>query len=130
MQARPGHKGAQALTEKILRVGVYWPTIYKDAAKLRKKCPECQAFAPFQNQPAMPLTNISNPWPFHQWGINIVGPFPVAPGGFKFLLVVVDHFTKWIEAAPLATVTSRKMIKFSILMRFGTPIVLISYNDT
>lgn len=71
----------------------------------------------------MELTNINSPSPFHQWGLDIVVPFPTAPGGCKFLLVVVDYFTKWIEPEPLTTVTVRQMIKFmwkNILTCFGT----------
>lgn len=49
------------LTGKILRLGVYWPNIYKDVIELTKKFPESKVFASFQNQPAMPLTSVSSP---------------------------------------------------------------------
>ncbi|XP_042404784.1 uncharacterized protein LOC121994983 [Zingiber officinale] len=32
---------------------------------------------------------------FDQWGMDIVGPFPMAMGQRKFLLVTVDYFSKW-----------------------------------
>jgi hypothetical protein len=32
------------------------------------------------------------------WNLNMVGPLQQAPGGFMHLLVVVDKFSKWIEA--------------------------------
>ena len=62
-----------------------------------------------------------------------MGPFPLASGRVKFLLVAMDYFTEWIEVEPLATVTGKKMIKFmtkNILAHFGTPRILISDNDT
>ena len=31
----------------------------------------------------------------------MVGPFRRAPSGFTHLLVMVDKFTKWIEAKPV-----------------------------
>ncbi|KAI3691521.1 hypothetical protein L2E82_49884 [Cichorium intybus] len=77
------------------------------------------------------MTGISSPWPFYQWGIDIVGPFPEAPGRVKFLVVAIDYFTKWVEAEPLASISGRTIIKFmwkNILTRFGTPRVLISDN--
>ncbi|GKB13787.1 reverse transcriptase domain-containing protein [Tanacetum coccineum] len=40
---------------------------------------------------------ITSPWPFYKWGIDIAGPFPEGPGKFKFLIVAIDYFTKWIE---------------------------------
>ncbi|KAL0448218.1 UNVERIFIED_CONTAM: hypothetical protein Slati_1949700 [Sesamum latifolium] len=39
------------------------------------------------------------------WGMDIVGPFPLAAGQRKFLLVAIDYFTKWVEAEPLARIT-------------------------
>lgn len=44
------------------------------------------------------MTNMMSPSPFLEWGIDIVGPFPEAPGRLKFLIVAVDYFTKWVEA--------------------------------
>ena len=47
------------------------------------------------------MTYIQSPWLFVQWGIDIVGPFPTARGNKKFVVVVVDYFTKWAEAEAL-----------------------------
>jgi len=38
--------------------------------------------------------------------MDIVGPFPLATGQRRFLIVAVDYFTKWIEAEPLAKITT------------------------
>ncbi|KAL0394475.1 UNVERIFIED_CONTAM: hypothetical protein Slati_4413700 [Sesamum latifolium] len=46
-----------------------------------------------------------SPCPFMQWGMDIVGPVPLAAGQRKFLLVAIDYFTKWVEAEPLARIT-------------------------
>ncbi|XP_020207291.1 uncharacterized protein LOC109792305 [Cajanus cajan] len=40
------------------------------------------------------------------------GPFPLAKGQCKFLLVAIDYFTKWIEAEPLAMITASMVQKF------------------
>ena len=44
------------------------------------------------------MTLIHAPWPFMQWGMDIVGPLPTARGNKKFVVVAVDYFTKWAEA--------------------------------
>ncbi|RDX92246.1 hypothetical protein CR513_25654, partial [Mucuna pruriens] len=41
----------------------------------------------------------------YKWGVDTVGPFPTAPGQIKYLIVVVDYFTKWVEAEPIATIS-------------------------
>jgi hypothetical protein len=38
--------------------------------------------------------------------MDIVGPLPMAQGNFKFAVVAVEYFTKWIEARPVATISS------------------------
>lgn len=38
--------------------------------------------------------------------MDIVGPFPLATRGREFLIVAVDYFTKWIEAEPVAKITT------------------------
>ncbi|KAL0431963.1 UNVERIFIED_CONTAM: Transposon Ty3-G Gag-Pol polyprotein [Sesamum radiatum] len=67
----------------------------------------------------------------HLWGMDIVGPFPVASSQRKFLLVAIDYFTKWVEAEPLARITEGEVMKFiwkNIVCRFGVPKEIISDN--
>jgi hypothetical protein len=53
---------------------------------------------------ANPLRPIDLFWPFAIWEINIVGILPRAPGGFIFLFIVIDKFTKWMEVMPVANI--------------------------
>ena len=48
--------------------------------------------------------------------------------GNKFVVVAIEYFIRWIEAKPLATITSESVKKFfwlNIIYRFGVPRVLI-----
>ena len=51
----------------------------------------------------------------------MIGPLPIAPGGFKHILVVVDKFTKWVEVKPITKISSDHAVEFisKILHRFG-----------
>ena len=83
------------------------------------------------HQPGGVLNPLSSPWPFAQWGLDIVGPFPKAAGNKKYLLVSTDYFTKWVEAEPLANtrdVDAKKFVWKNIVTRFGIPHTLISDN--
>ena len=99
------HIGAQTLAGKTLRQGYYLPTMLKDATKLVRKCKACQEHAKISHLPYEPLTSITSPWPFQQWGLDILGPLPIGRGQCKFIIVVVDYFTKWAKAEPLTTIT-------------------------
>jgi len=70
-------------------------------------------------------------WPFAKWEIDIIRPFSPVKGQCKFLLVVVDYFTKWLEAEPLASITANKVQSFvwkNIVCKFGLPNTIILDN--
>ncbi|KAL2893862.1 Pro-Pol polyprotein [Bienertia sinuspersici] len=83
-----------------------------DSMELVWKCQKCQRFAPTIHRPANDLQPILNPIPFAQWGMDILGPFPRAPGGKRWLIVGIDYFSKWIEAESLVQITRKEVRKF------------------
>uniref|UniRef100_A0A2N9G1W1 Uncharacterized protein n=1 Tax=Fagus sylvatica TaxID=28930 RepID=A0A2N9G1W1_FAGSY len=125
------HSGARSLAHKLTRAGYYWPSLLHDATQYVKTCDKCQRFANVPRVPPEEITPITSPWPFAQWGLDIMGPFPVGTKQAKFLVVAIDYFTKWVEAEPLATITEKNVKSFvwkAVICRFGIPRVLISDN--
>jgi hypothetical protein len=61
-----------------------------------------------------------------------VGILPRAPGGFKFLFIVINTFTKWMEAMPVVNITQEAAVKFlqSIIYRFNVPRRVLTDNET
>ena len=88
------HTEGRSLSHRALTQGYWWPGMQKKALKYVKKCDQCQRFALSIHQPGGVLNPLSNPWPFTQWGLDIVGPFPKAAGNKRYLLVGTDYFTK------------------------------------
>lgn len=81
--------------------------------------------------PQQIATSIMSPWPFFQWGMDVLGPLPEAPGKVKYVIVAIDYFTKWMEAKPLAKTTGKEVIKFvwdNIVCRFGLPHIIVTDN--
>ena len=71
------------------------------------------------------------PWPFAQWGLDIMGSFPIAIRQLKFLVVGIDYFIKWVEAEAMATITEKNIRNFvwrNIICRYGIPRVLVLDN--
>ncbi|XP_075478960.1 uncharacterized protein LOC142519822 [Primulina tabacum] len=125
------HLGGMALSRKAILAGFWWPRINQDAAQLVQKCQGCQHHSNFHHRPTASMQPISASCPFDQWGLDIVGPFPIARAQKRFLLVAVDYFSKWVEAEPLARITEDEVMKFlwkSIVCRYGIPRKLISDN--
>lgn len=72
-------------------------------------------------------------YPFHTWGIDIVGKFPIAPGGNVFLIVAVDYFSKWVEVEAMVKIDEATIQKFlwkNICCRYGILRIIISDNGT
>ncbi|XP_072074122.1 uncharacterized protein [Arachis hypogaea] len=125
------HCGARSLAQKVLRAGFYWPTIWDDSRQKVRTCDKCQKHSPVINMPAEQLHQSVVSCPFNRWGIDILGPFPTAPRQVKYLIVAIDYFSKWIEAHPVAKITSSQMISFvwkSIICRFGVPGHIVTDN--
>ena len=124
------HTGARSVTFKILRAGYFWPTMSADTQDFIRKCRSCQVHSNIPSLPQVKMTSITSPWPFLQWGIDIVGPLPGA-GNTKFLIVAVDYFTKWVEAQAVPTITGKRICQFvwrQIVCRFGLPHTLVTDN--
>jgi hypothetical protein len=65
-------------------------------------------------------------------GVDILGPFPRAVGGYRYLFVAIDKFPKWPEATPMVNITQGAVVAFlkSIVCRFGVPNRIITDNGT
>nr|ABA92092.1 retrotransposon protein, putative, Ty3-gypsy subclass [Oryza sativa Japonica Group] len=101
------HAAGRTLVGKAFRQGFFWPTALNDACDMVQRCEACQ---------------------FH----NILGPFPRGQGGYRFLLVAIDKFTKWIEAVPTGEIKANNAIKFirGIFCRYGLPHRIITDNGS
>ena len=115
------HSSSRTLVGKAFHSRFYWPTTLNDAVELVKACEACQFHAKQIHQPAGGLQTIPLSWPFAVWGLDILGPFPRALGGYRYLYVAVDKFTKWAEVEAVRTIPAGSAVKFikGIVSRSG-----------
>ncbi|GJY56360.1 reverse transcriptase domain-containing protein [Tanacetum coccineum] len=88
------HIGPRAVVRKAMRQGYYWPTMHADAKEEVDKCDSCQIHSPIPRLLKTHMTSIMAPWPFYQWGMDILGSLTPARGGAKFGLpriIVTDN---------------------------------------
>ena len=125
------HPEGRTLAHQAHTEGYYWPTMKTDTTDYVKRCDPCQRMSPILKSPVEDLVSISSPWPFVQWGIDIVGPLPTAPAQKKLLLVATDYFSKWIEVDAFSSIKDRDVTLFiwkNIVYRFGIPRSIVSDN--
>jgi hypothetical protein len=127
-----GHFGGDTTAHKVLRDGYYWPTLFKYAHTLSRKCIICQKAAGRVKKAAFPLQPVTVDAPFQQWGLDIIGPInPPSSQQHKYILTTTDYFTRWSEALPLKVVNTNQVVSFlnsHIITRFRIPECLVFDN--
>nr|GEZ90415.1 reverse transcriptase domain-containing protein [Tanacetum cinerariifolium] len=125
------HHGPNYTAKKVFDSGFYSPTIYHDAQDLVKNCDICQRQGKISQRDEMPQNSIQVCEIFDVWGIDFIGLF-LSSRGNKYILVVVDYLSKWVEANVLPTNDARVVCKFlkNLFAQFGTPRAIISDQGT
>eukprot|EP00731_Ephydatia_muelleri_P037182 Em0411g3a len=108
-----GHLGVQRTTEKV-KERFYWPGYEMDIQNWVQECQQCQKRNPPQPHPLAPLGSIKCTYPFDVISWDIMGPLPLSTKGHKYILVITDLFSKWVETFPLAVTDSETLA--SVLM--------------
>ncbi|KAL1219662.1 hypothetical protein V5N11_032313 [Cardamine amara subsp. amara] len=104
------HPSGRALAIRIKKQGYFWPTIVADCETYSAKCDKCQRHAPIIHQPVELMSSISASYPLMRWSMDIMGPIvPSGDNELRFVLVLTDNFTKWIEAEAYSQITKEQL---------------------
>ncbi|XP_059670865.1 uncharacterized protein LOC132316401 [Cornus florida] len=106
------HSGGRSLAHKVLTQGYFWSYLSRNTEEYTRRCDKCQRHGPMKHQPVEDLHAMANPWPFAQWGIDMVGPLPKTVEQKEYVLLDTDYFTKWVEAEAYSSVTHEKVKSF------------------
>ena len=120
-----GHQGT-AKTLARLQQEAYWVGMAKDVQLYCQQCTTCQQ-AKLPNPARAPMCNIPIGQPWEMLAADIL-EVPVSRQNHRYLLVVMDYFTKWVEAIPLHDQTAASITKaiIKICSSFGVPSILHS----
>ena len=124
-----GHGKEFKTTERILQ-SQWWPTLSSDARSFISTCVTCQQAAKPSAKPNTKLQPLPLPEaPFSRVHVDLYGPLVTGNSGKKFILVIVDHFTKVTEFVAIVSKEAEvvaKAIFDSWITRYGTMDYLIS----
>ncbi|KAG2460090.1 NYNRI protein, partial [Polypterus senegalus] len=101
------HLGAEKTLERV-KLRFYWPGINEEVRCFCQSCLECQIrqIPRRDRAPLVPIPLIDVP--FDRIGVDLVGPLEPSNRGFKYILVMVDYATRYPEAVPLHSATTKK----------------------
>ena len=105
-----------ATAQKILRVGYFWPLIFKHYHEEVNKFPPCQHFYPKKRTHPAPLHPVIAVGPFAKCGIDFMDCKPTSAGGHGYIIVAMDYFTKWDEAMPTYAKDGRTITLLLLIM--------------
>ena len=123
-----GHFRGNRTAAKLLQSEFYWPRLFKDAHVFVSTCDRCQRMGNISRRDEGLLKGILEVELFDVWRIDFMGPF-LSSYNNKYILLVVDYVSKWVEAIPTYTNDAKVVINFlckNIFSRFGTPRALVS----
>lgn len=125
-----GHPGI-AETLRVISQNYYWPTRRGDTEDYVRQCTVCQLFKHGPRLPKAPLHHRVPTTAFEVISIDLMGPYPRSKNGNRYVITVMDLFTKWLEAYPIPKVTTTiitRRLENEFFMRYGYARMVISDN--
>lgn len=124
-----GHLGFTRTFYRI-KERFYWPKMRIDTERYVASCIQCQRHKRPPNAPLGRLQPVPpSSAPFEQVGIDLLGPFPRSSKGNRWVVICVDHLTRYCETAALPSATASEIAMFLlsyVILRHGPPRVVIS----
>ena len=117
-----GHLGARRITAKIKR-RYFWPGLVTDVKQWILACDECASRSTY-NLKRNKMQKYQIGAPMERVAMDVMGPLPRTTQGNKYILVIGDYFTKWIEAFPMPNqeaTTIAEVFTGQFVARYGVP---------
>lgn len=119
------HPGAKT-TDRLIRQRYMWPNMCRDVKEWCNKCVQCQQSKVSRHVQQLPAQFVAPDARFDHVHMDIVGPL-CEDSGFKYLLTMIDRFSRWPEAVPLKDIEARTVARAFFdnwISRFGAPKIL------
>lgn len=126
-----GHMGFRK-TLKRIQENYYWPKMVNHVKHYVKTCSQCQSNKHPTQAVKVPIgiqKETDGPW--ETIAVDFMGPFPRSRDGNRYVLVVVDIFSKFVFLKPMRQADTKTMVKYlenDIFLIFGVPKKIVADN--
>ena len=127
-----GHFGVEKTMQRLQARGEHWPYMREHVKAFIKTCPCCQKMSqvrvPIHTHPF----SLSSFEPMERLAIDTIGPLKADDDGHKYIVVIIDCFSRWVElyATKEATGIEAARALYQHMGRYGTCAQLISDNGS
>lgn len=127
-----GHLGVRRMRWQVRRPP-YWVGWSKEVKLFCRCCPKCAQYHRGQPPRQGPLQPLPCGKPWKRLGTDITGPHPRSRRGHVYISTVMDNFTKFVEAIPMAnqeaTSVARALVE-NVIVRYGVPLQILTDQGT
>ena len=120
-----GHFGVDRTYMRVKESMFMWPHMHATVEDWCRKCDLCARSKPIQQKRRAPMQTYLSGEPIERVSVDILGPLSETLAGNKYILVLGDHFTKWMEAYPIPDHTPDTVATYLVtefICRFGIPL--------
>ena len=112
-------------TRRNIKKSFYWHNLYNDVATYVATCAACSKNKKANKRKRAGMTEYHAGSPMERVHLDVLGPFNISSKGNKYVLGMIDQFTKWLECVPLPDQSAEKIAISAIdefFCRFGMPL--------
>ena len=130
--AEVGHHGVDRSVRKLTQLGHNWQYMREHVKRFIKECPCCQKMRYVKPSVHTHPFTVATYAPMERLGIDTIGPLTESTNGYKYILVIICCFTRWVEMFPLRGLTMEEAAHAlrQHFGRFGVPSQVITDNGT
>ena len=119
-----GHLGQKKTLDRVKR-SYMWHGLTTDVCLYVRTCPICNKNKKAKTKPKAGLRNFRAGAPMERVHMDILGPFPPSQSGNRYILLMIDQFTKWVEIHAIPEQTAEQTARIAVnqfFTRFGAPL--------
>lgn len=127
-----GHCGRETTLDRLRRAGIEHPNLRNLVRKFIRECPVCQKNAPYQVEANIQPFTTGSYVLMDRLNVDTIGPLPEDNMGNKYIIVIIDAFSRWVELTPTKDTSAESAAQalMNHAIRFGNPSQVVTDKGT